>query len=84
MYSRSNKKQNILINFNRNYHREMKDVPINMYYCLLQFDALNSFRDPSLWGSLLKFDYFNVALQNLTAKSQSSQLKLPRYIFSHF
>ena len=28
------------INFNTNYRRELKFVPINMYYCLLQFDTL--------------------------------------------
>ena len=31
------------INYNANYHREMKLVPINMDYCLLQFDALKFF-----------------------------------------
>ena len=32
------------INFNTNYRREMKLVPINMDYCVLQIDALKTFR----------------------------------------
>ena len=37
------KKKNVPINTNTNYRREMKLVPINMHYCLLQFDALKLF-----------------------------------------
>ena len=29
------------INFNTNHCREMKFIPFNMNYCLLQFEALN-------------------------------------------
>ena len=39
MYSRSEKKGNASTNSKRNYGREMKFVPNNMDYCLLQFDA---------------------------------------------
>ena len=35
--------------FNTNYCTEMKLVPINMDYCLLQFDALKIFL-PASWG----------------------------------
>ena len=45
------KKQSTPINFNTNYRRQMKLIPINMDYCLLQFDALIfffSFRGSSL------------------------------------
>ena len=34
------KKRNTFINSYTNYCREMKPVPINVDYCLLQFDAL--------------------------------------------
>ena len=40
MCSRLEKKRNTLINSNANYRREMKLVPINMDFCLHQFDAL--------------------------------------------
>ena len=39
MYSLSNK----IINLNPNHHREIKLAPINMDYCLLQFDAFKFF-----------------------------------------
>ena len=39
----NNKKQNILNIFNTNYRRDMKFVPINKDYCLLQFKALKIF-----------------------------------------
>ena len=34
------KKRNTTTNSNASYRREMKLVPMNMDYCLLQFDAL--------------------------------------------
>ena len=34
------KKRNIPINFDTNYRRDMKLIPVNMDYCVLQFDAL--------------------------------------------
>ena len=37
------KKRNISIYFNTNYRTEMKLVPINMDYYLLQFDVLKFF-----------------------------------------
>ena len=37
------KKKNTAINYNENYQREMKLTPINVDYCLLQFDALKFF-----------------------------------------
>ena len=41
------KKQNTPINFNTNYRKEMKLVPIIMDYCLLQFKIL--LKGPSTW-----------------------------------
>ena len=59
MHSRS--KKNIYINSNTNYRKEMKFVPINMDYCLLQFDALIFFLGVRLHGgSLPNFNFFNV------------------------
>ena len=40
LYSLSKRKQNIPINSNTNYRREMKPEPINNDYCLPEFDAL--------------------------------------------
>ena len=40
MYNQSKKNKKKTFNSNTNYHREMKFEPINMDYCLLQFDAL--------------------------------------------
>ena len=37
------KKQFTAVTFNANYRRDMKLVPVNMDYCLLQFDALKFF-----------------------------------------
>ena len=37
------KKRNTSINFTVNYRREMKLIPMNMDYYLLQFDALKFF-----------------------------------------
>ena len=45
------KKRNTPTNFNTNYRREIKLVPINMDYCLFQFDALKFvLGGPSTWG----------------------------------
>ena len=71
MYSRSKKKQNTPTNSNTNYRREMKLIPINMDYCLLQFDPLKFFLRGSStrsggWmgvGALPNFDVFNVNTQ---------------------
>ena len=60
MYSLS-KKKNTPNNFNPNYRTEMKLVPINMDYCLLQFDVLKFFLGVRLHGgSQPNFDFFNV------------------------
>ena len=54
------KKGNTFINFNANYRREMKLVPINMDYCLLQFDVLKFFLDVQLHErSPPNCDFFN-------------------------
>ena len=59
-----NKKNNNHINYHINYHREMKLIPINMDYCLLQFDALNFILGVHLHGeSERNFNFFNVKLQ---------------------
>ena len=54
MFSRSKKKnkkkKNIPINYNTNYRRQMKLVPISMDYRLLQFDALKFFLRVRLHG----------------------------------
>ena len=53
------KKQNIPINFNTNYRKEIKVIPINMDYCLLQFDTLKFFLGVRLHrGSLHNFNFF--------------------------
>ena len=46
------RRQNTSIYTNINYRREMKLVPIIMYYCLLQFDALKFFLGVRLHGGL--------------------------------
>ena len=88
MYSRSKNKtkRSTPINFNTNYRREMKLVPINMDYCLHQFDALNVFVGVHLHReSPPNFDFFQCNHPNLTTKTQSSPLKLPGNKFSqHF
>ena len=38
-----NEKKKTPVNFNTNYRGEIKLIPINMNYCLLQFDALKFF-----------------------------------------
>ena len=74
------------IYFNTNYRTEMKLVPINMDYCLLQFDALIFFLGVRLHGvTLTNFDFFfQYKPLSLTTKSQSSPLRLPEYKFSQY
>ena len=62
MYSQSKeKKKNFPINFNANYHSEIKLVPTIMDYCLLQFYALKFFLGVSIHGgSQPNFNFFNV------------------------
>ena len=56
-----NKNPEIFINFNTNSRREIKLVPINMDYCLLQFDAIKYFLGVHLHGgSQPNFNFFNV------------------------
>ena len=50
MFNRLKKKT---INSNTNYHKEIKFIPINMDYSLLQFDAFNFFLGVSLRGKSL-------------------------------
>ena len=58
------KKKNTPNNTNTNYRTEMKSVPLNMDYYLLQFDALKFFLGVRLHGgSLPNFNFFNVSLQ---------------------
>ena len=49
----------------------MKLVPVSMECCLLQFDALNFFRGPSTWESLLNFNFFN---ENLPISQQNRKV----------
>ena len=44
------KKRKTLIHFNTNESSEMKLIPINVDYCLLQFEALNFFLEVRLHG----------------------------------
>ena len=44
------KKRKTPINSNTNYRREIKLIPINMDYCLLQFDAVKFFLGVHLHG----------------------------------
>ena len=54
----------MLTNFNTNYRRELKLIPINMDYFLLQFDAIKFFLEVRPYGgSLPNFNYFNVNTQ---------------------
>ena len=54
------KKGNTFINFNANYRREMKLIPINLDYCLLQFDAIKFFLGVRLYGGSLS--NFNILI----------------------
>ena len=48
-------------NFNKNHCAEIKPLPINIDYCLFQFDALQYFLEVRLHaGSLPNFNFFNV------------------------
>ena len=53
------KKRNNPIYFKRNYRTEMKLVPVIMYYCQLQFDALKFFFGVRLHGRSQPI-FFNV------------------------
>ena len=56
--------RNTPTNSNTNYLREMNFVPINMDYCLLQFDILKFFLGVCLRrGALPNFNFSNVNLQ---------------------
>ena len=57
------------INFNTNYRGEMKLIPINMDYCLLQFDALKFFLWVCLQRGSLSSVNFSMYTHNLTTKS---------------
>ena len=66
MNSPVKKKRNTLINSNTNYRREMKPIPVNVDYCLLQSDALNFFLEVRLHvESLPNFYFFKVNPQIL-------------------
>ena len=58
------KEEHPYIYFNTNYRREMKLIPINIDYFLLQFEALKYFLGSVyMVGSPPKFDFFNVNSQ---------------------
>ena len=71
MYSRSKIKWSTPTNSNANYRREIKLVPINMDYCLLQIGALKVFLGVRLHGggSLYLTLIFQCKLPNLATKS---------------
>ena len=51
--SKKEKKKNTRIHFYTNYRTEIKLVPIDIDYCLLQFDALKFFLGVRRHGELL-------------------------------
>ena len=61
-FDNNKKKKNTPNNFNTNYRRDMKLVPINLVYCLLQFDVLKFFLGVRLHGGRGRpnFNFFNV------------------------
>ena len=67
MYNQSKKKRNILNFSNTNYHKEIKLIPINVDYCLLQFDAVKFFLGVLYvcvcGGGFLLETYFSIAEQ---------------------
>ena len=64
------KKKKKTFNSNTDNRRDMKCVPINNDYCLLQFDALKFFLGVLLQGdSLPNFNFFNVNPQIFSTKS---------------
>ena len=76
-------KHNTSFNFNTNYHKEVKCIPIGMDYWLLQFEALKFFLGASPHGESLP--NFNFSNKNPTNLKKKSPLKLPGYKFSqHF
>ena len=55
------KERNTFTYLNTKCRAEMKQVPVIMDYCLLQFDALKFFLEARLHGgSLPNFNFFNV------------------------
>ena len=61
--SRLKKKKNIHINSNTNYRKEMKLVPFNMDYCLLEFDTLKFYSRVRLHGGLILTSFFSMLIQ---------------------
>ena len=59
MNSRSIKKTST--NSNTNYHTEIKFVPINMDYCLLEFDALKFVLGGGLYLTLILIFLLNIS-----------------------
>ena len=55
------KKKNTRINSNTNHRREVKLIPMNMDYSLIQFDTLKLLSKVRLYeGSLPNFNFFSV------------------------
>ena len=60
MYSRLKKKKKTIY-YNTNYRTEIKLLPINMDYCVIQLDVLKFFLGVRLHGRFLpNFNFFNV------------------------
>ena len=81
------KKREMPINFNANYRREMKHVPISMDYCLFQFDTLIFFFRVRLYGeSAPNFNFFNVNsqiwLRNRKVQAKSAWIKIFKTILN--
>ena len=63
------KKKKKPIYFNTNYRKEMKQIPIIMDYCPLQFNVLKFFLRVSVHGeSLPNFNFFQCKLVNFSTK----------------
>ena len=69
-FDNNKKKKNTPNNFNTNYRRKMKLAPVNMDYCMPQFNALIFFTGIRLQeGSRRNLIFFQCKPTNLTVKS---------------
>ena len=82
LFSHWKKKRNTLINSLINDREGIKLIPINMDYCLLQFDALELFGvHLHGGGSLPNFNFFNI---NTQIWQQNCKVHLSTYLVQIF
>ena len=63
------------INLYTNYRRETQFIPINMHYCLVQFDALKFFIGIRLHrGPQPNFNFFNKFFQQIFHRNRKVHL----------